>query len=242
MRALMVIKIFVVILLVSIVICVAVAIRKMKMVKKPNHSFGNGQYIGEMEHQNDYFTITELSENECLLTIADGTSLRENIRQSAIMANNIIKEIYIKNRNLHSFKDLIEYAFSEIEEKNKRIVFENRIGLSILSVQVRNDLLSYGQLGTCSLLLFRNNIITNIVVSEDDKLKFAELRLKSKDKIVLLTKGAFNSLTEMEIINELITDKETNDKAIALMNIVKNKRYKHQENATVVLLEIESIL
>ncbi len=238
----MVIKIFVVILLISIVIFIAIAIGKMKMVRKPNYSFGNGQYIGEMEHQNDYFTITQISEFECLLTIADGTSLRENIRQSAIMANNIIKEIYIKNRNLHSFKDLLEYSFLEIEEKNKRIVFENRIGLSILSVQVRRDLLAYGQIGTCVLLLYRNNIITNIVESDYDKQKFGELRLKAKDKIVLLTKGAFNSLTEMEIINELSTNKETNDKAITLMNIVKSKRYKHQENATVVILEIESIL
>ncbi len=238
----MVIKIVVVVFLISIVICIAIALRKMKMEKKPSHSFGNGQYIGEMEHQNDYFTITEVSKIECLLTIADGTSLRENIRQSAIMANNIIKELYIKNRNLHSFKELLGYAFSEIEEKNKRIVFENRIGLSILSVGVRQDMLSYGQVGTCVLLLFRNNVITNIIMSDDDKQKFGQLKLKAKDKIVLLTKGAFNSLTEMEIINELNANKETNDKALMLMNIVKNKRYKHQENATVVILEIESVL
>ncbi len=238
----MVIKIFVVILLISIVICIAIVIGKMKIVRKPNYSLGNGQYIGEMEHQNDYFTITQISELECLLTVADGTSLRENIRQSAILANNIIKEIYIKNRKLHSFKELIEYSFSEIEGNNKRIVFENRIGLSVLSVQVKNDLLSYGQIGTCVLLLFRNNIITNIVESNDNKQKFGEFRLKAKDKIILLTKGAFMSLTEMEIIDELLTNKETNDKAITLINIIKNKRYKHQENATVVILELQFVM
>ncbi len=238
----MVIKIFVVLLLIFILIFILLEIKNMRKSKKVPHSFGNGQYIGETEHQNDYFTVTELSKFECLLTIADGTSLRANIRQSAIMANSIIKEIYIKNRNLHSFKELLGYAFWEIEDKNKRIVFENRIGLSILSVQVRQDMLSYGQVGTCVLLLFRNNIITNVVESDDDKQKFGEFRLKAKDKIVLLTKGSFNSLTEMEIINELNTKKETNDKALMLMNIVKNKRYKHQENATVVILEIESVL
>lgn len=237
----MLINIFVVLLLIAILIFVVLEIKKMKMIKKSAHSIGNGQYIGEMEYQNDYFTIIKPSECECLLTVADGVSLRRNIRASAVMANNVIKEIYLKNRNLHSLKDLLDYAFEEISNRNRRIMFENRIALSILSVQVRDDLLSYGQVGTCALLLFRDNIITNIITSETSEQSYGNFKIKTKDKIILLTKGAFMSLTEMEIIDELNTSKETNDKAISLINTIRNKRYKHQENATVIILEVEQI-
>lgn len=237
----MIIEIIAVIFFLLAIFFIFVEIKKMNRVKKPSRSFGNGQYIGEMEHQNDYFSITEISEYESLLILVDGTSLRANIRQSAIMANNIIKELYVKNRNLHNFEDILEYSLLEIEDKNKQFAFENRIALSILSVQIKGSILSYGQLGTCSLLVYRNGEITNITDVNEISKKYGEIKLVEKDKIVMLSKGAFMSLTEIEIIRELESKKETNDKAIALINVIKRKSYKHQENATVLVVEIEKL-
>lgn len=218
-----------------------VEIKKMNKIKKPSQSFGNGQCIGEMENQNDYFSITEISDYESLLVLVDGTSLRVNIRQSAIMASNIIKELYIKNRNLHTFKDILKYSLLEVEDKNKQFVFENRIALSILSVQIKGSLLSYGQIGTCSLLVYRNGEITNITDVNEISEKYRELNLIEKDKVLMLSKGAFMSLTETEIIRELESEKGTNDKATSLINTIKRKHYKYQENATVLIVEIEKI-
>ncbi len=46
----------------------------MIKTKKPSHSFGNGQYIGQTEHQKDYFSIMGIYGFDSLLTIPDGTS------------------------------------------------------------------------------------------------------------------------------------------------------------------------
>ncbi len=237
----MVLELIAIIIFIVAIIFVFIEIKKMINNKKPSQSYGNGQYIGAMEHQNDYFSVTEISEFESLLVIIDGTSRRENIRQSAIIASDIIKDIYKKNRNLHGFKDLLDYAFLEIEDKNKQYTFENRIALSILSVRIRFDLLSYGSIGTCSLLLYRNGEIININVENEVTKKYSEIKIKPKDKVVMLTKGAFLTLTELEIIKELESNKETNEKAITLVNLIRNKGYKHQENATVLIVDIEKV-
>lgn len=237
----MIIEIIAVIFFLLAIFFMFVEIKTMKNVKKPSQSFGNGQYIGEMENQNDYFSTTEISDLESLLILVDGTSLRATIRQSAIMASNIIKQLYIKNRNLHSFKDILEYSLLEIEDKNKQFAFENRIAMSILSVQIKGNMLSYGKIGTCSLLLYRKGEITNITNADEISKKYGEIRLKENDKVILLSKGAFMSLTEIEIIRELESKKETNDKAISLINTIKKKNYKYQENATVLIVEIEKI-
>ncbi len=63
----------------------------------------------------------------------------------------------------------------------------------------------------------------------------------SKDKVVLLTKGAFSFITEMELIKGLESKKESNEKAISMINVIKNKRHKHQENATIIILEIKKV-
>lgn len=213
-------------------------ISKTRKKLKPKISFGNAQYIGEAEYQNDYFSVTEINNTEYLVTIFDGVSLKRNIRQGAILASNIINNSYIKNNMNQQFEDIIYNAFRQIEENNKRFVFENRIGISILSIQIKNDMLSYGNIGTCSLLLYRNGRITHEVNEQAYEEKYGNFTLKQNDKIVLLTKGAFSSITEIEIINELEKEKTTNDKAISLINKIRNKKNIYQENATIVLVEI----
>lgn len=213
-------------------------IDKIKRRNKPKIFFGNGQYIGMMEYQNDYFSITEINKDECLLTVTDGTSLRRNIRSGAILANDIIKNLYIKNRHLQHFDNILKYAFLEIEDKSKQYCFENRIAVSTLSVHIKEYLLRYANVGTCTLLLYRNKKIINIKNYEEVKEKYGKLKVQPNDKILLLTKGAFLALTEIELIKELESKKETNDKAISIINVIRNKRYKHQENATVILVEI----
>ncbi len=237
----MVLETIAVIFFIIAIFFIVLEITKMNKEKKPKHSFGNGQYIGLMENQNDYFSITEISENESLLILIDGISQRVNIRQSVMLANSIIIDIYKKNNELHKLKDILEYSFLEIEIKNKKYVFENRIGLSIIGVQIKNNILSYGNIGTCSLLLYRKGKIININIEDEVLEKYDEITLESKDKIILLSKGAFLSLTEIEIINELEANKQTNDKAIYLINTIKKKNFVHQENATILIVEIDDV-
>ncbi len=234
----MVFKVIEIIFVILASFLVYLEVNKMKKIKKTKISYGNGQYIGMMEYQNDYFSITELNKKECLLTVTGGTALRRNIRNGAILANDIIKNLYIKNRYFQHFDNILQSAFLEIEDKNKQYSFENRIAVSILSVQIKEDLLRYANIGTCTLLLYRDEKIINVKNHEDVKEKYGKLKVKPNDKIILLTNGAFLAITEIELMKELESKKETNDKAISIINVIRNKRYKHQENATVVLVEI----
>ncbi len=206
--------------------------------KKKKFTFGNAQYIGQMEYQNDYFSINEIEEKECLLIVTDGASTNRNIKNGSILANDIIKNLYLKNRTFQSFKKILEFALLDVEEKNKMYAFENRIGVSILAVKVNEYVLEYANVGSCVLLVFRDDNILQVVESDRIYEKIDSFKLKAKDKVILLSKGAFVSIDELELIAILNTKQETNDKAISIINIIRNKRYKHQENATVVLLEI----
>lgn len=204
---------------------------------KKKYTFGNAQYIGQMEYQNDYFSINEY-EDECLLIVTDGTSLNQNVKNGSILANDIIKNLYVKNRTYQSFKNILEFALLDVAEKNKMYVYENRVAVSILVVKVNDFLLEYANIGTCVLLVYRNSNIIKVVDSDYIQQQINNFKIKSKDKIILLSKGAFLSIDELELITLLQTKEDTNDKAIAIMNVIRNKGYKHQENATVVLLEI----
>lgn len=214
-------------------------IKKMKRKKEKRLSYGNGQYIGQMDCQNDYFSITEISASKCLIIIADGTSSRNNIRTGVIMANNTIKNLYLEKIEQSRFDEVLKEGFVKVEENNKKYVFENRIAVSVLCVEINNNVLSYGNIGSCVLLVYRNKEIVNISDEENVKEKYGSFKVKGKDKIILLSKGAFLSITELELISELESKKETNEKAIAIINLIRNKGYKHQENATVVLVEID---
>ncbi|MFP3917121.1 protein phosphatase 2C domain-containing protein [Lysinibacillus telephonicus] len=63
------------------------------------------------------------------------------------------------------------------------------------------------------------------------------ISLKKGDKIILCTDGVYNSLTELELCEILEKPLSPNDAAEEIINRIDAKRLKHQDNATIIILE-----
>nr|WP_106780333.1 protein phosphatase 2C domain-containing protein [Lysinibacillus timonensis] len=63
------------------------------------------------------------------------------------------------------------------------------------------------------------------------------ITLKKGDKIILCTDGVYNSLTELELCEILEKPLSPNDAAEEIIHTIEGKGFKHQDNATIIILE-----
>lgn len=63
------------------------------------------------------------------------------------------------------------------------------------------------------------------------------IQLKKGDKVVLCTDGVYNSLTELELCNILEKTQQPHETAEEIITSIEGKGLKHQDNATIIILE-----
>lgn len=200
-----------------------------------NIKVGNAQILGKCKMQNDYFAVNNIN-NSLFTVIADGLTDKESGKFAAVTAVEILKYNY-ENNNYNNINQFFKMSFGDINKRLKEDTFNNKTGAAVLCIILKDNIVEWASVGNCTLLLFRKKEIFKINDVKKNEYEFGKLKINKKDIIFLCTDGAYKSLDETEIINVLSNKKHPYNKTIELSNIIQNKNYRHQDNATIIVIE-----
>lgn len=213
--------------------------KQKKKVEDRNIKTGNAQLIGQQEQQNDYFSV--ISKDDVLLAVlADGRTKRKTGKLAAVITVDTLKVDFMKD--LYTLQGVDTYflnAFYKINQRLKEIACGNNIGATLIAMIIEHNHLYYASVGDCLFYLYRKKELMRVNDIYKDKIEIKKMLLEQGDIIMLCTKGAYESLTEMEIIDELSKKINPYKKCLHFVKCILNKQYSYQDNATIIILENE---
>lgn len=233
-------------LLIFILVILKITIFKNKKEKSNNHfadgmKIGNAQLIGQRENQNDYFSVIHGNSREDSLfaSIADGVTHKKTGRQAAILTVNVLKTNFENGDYLNlGINDYYQKSFNEINEKLHNYIQGNKVGATLISVIIRNNILYYASIGNCLLLIYRGGELFTINDINNNETQINSISLAQGDIAMLCSKGVYESLMEMEILCELMEKNHPYNKCQNLIKLIRQKNLGNQDNATMIIVEI----
>ena len=198
---------------------------------------GNAQLIGEKEHQNDYFS-TIAYHNSFLAVIADGLSDKPAAKSAALIVVETLKNNF--NRGSHNIIGIDRYFRESVEEIKKRLHFENYgnvIGATLIAMLIRNGMMHFASLGDCSLFLYRRHELMPLNNIYGTNIEIKRIPLEKRDIAIICSRGARESLTEMELIWQMEKKIHPYNKCQNLIRLIRSKSLLHQDNATIIITE-----
>jgi serine/threonine protein phosphatase PrpC len=198
---------------------------------------GNAQFIGEKENQSDYFTILP-SEDGLLAVIASGLTDNKQGKMSAMITVETLKDNFRKG--LHKTiggNDFFLESFRIMPKRMNELLNSNKVGATLIAVLIENGVMHYASVGDSVLFLLRNGELINVNDINAKEIRTGELSIGSKDVAMLASHGAYESLTEMEIVWQLSTRDHPYQKCQKLIKRMRQKRTGSRRNSTLVVLE-----
>ena len=206
------------------------------------YDFGNAQLIGEREHQSNYFSVLS-SGGSMLAVLADGHTDSKSGKYAAVLAVEVFKHEYrsgvFRETGMRRF---FSRTFKKIEKNIKGNIYNSDIAAATAAVIIDNGFLHFaaacGKMYGNSLLLYRQrNLVELSGKDAGSGIQISRFKLKKDDIIMLASKGAVRSLTEIEIISHISKQMHPYDKCQCLAGIIRQKKLKSQFNATMIILE-----
>jgi serine/threonine protein phosphatase PrpC len=198
---------------------------------------GNAQLIGEKEYQNDYFSIM-MHRDSFLGVIADGLGDRPAAKTAAIIVVETLKKNFFLNKHVLTGAD--RYFRESVNEIKTRLRFENYgnvIGATLIAVLIRNGMMYFASLGDCLLFLYRRHEMIPLNQLYNTEMEIKRIPLEERDIAVLCSKGARESLTEMELIWQMRKKIHPYSKCQNLISRIRSKSLLSQDNATIVIID-----
>ena len=230
-------------------------------LNEPGYTFpdgikaGNIQDIGDRDFQSSYFAIVssatdiqapinneanginqgQMNGNSLLAIIADGINDNKPGKLAAVLAVETMKHNF--NIGLHkafSTEDFFEESFRQMQKSFSDNIDINKYGVKLAAVIADGGFLNYAAIGDCVIYLYRDKEL--IALTKGYEKRMGSIALCPKDIVILLNQGAFENLTEMEIIWYLDLDDHPQEKCQALLKRARSKRVQ-QGNSVIVMLE-----
>ncbi len=200
---------------------------------------GNAQLIGQKDYQNDYFAFADDSKNNTILAvIADGIGNKKIGKYAPVISVEILKKNFIdgvyKEMSINNF---FKKSFYQITMRLNDNIYGNKIGAAIAAIIIDKSILYYASIGECPIFLYRKGEMFKLNDSKSSYMQTGNIYLEMNDIAMLCTKGAQDSLTEMDIIWKLSEENHPYDKCQDLLERIRQKRMVSQDNATIMILE-----
>lgn len=233
--------IVVVFLILAILITIKLNLNKIININSEENLFsddikvGNAQVLGKCKMQNDYFAVNNIN-NSLFSAVADGLTDKESGKFAAVTAVEILKYNY-ENNSYKDTKQFFKMSFGDINKRLKEDTYDNKTGTTILCIVIKDNIMEWASVGNCALLLLRKKEIFKINDIKKNEYEFGKLKINKKDIILMCTDGAYESLDETEIISVMSNKEHPYNKTIELSKIIQNKNYRHQDNATMIVIE-----
>ena len=216
---------------------------------------GNAQEIGDEDFQSSYFAIVQNqndvnehtrglnSNNEegmsvmhpLMAVITEGIRDDASGRAASIIATDVLRRNF--KSGLHRYLDIesfFEDSFEKIQVAMRENVSINVVGVKLAAVIVDGGVLSYAAIGDCVLVVLRDGEL--IYLTNTQKECIDTFILKPFDIAMLASKGAFESLTEMEIIWCLELHNHPIEKSQMLLKRARKKGFQ-LKNWVIIILE-----
>ena len=220
---------------------------------------GNAQEIGEMEFQSSYFSIVQLRAtyhterhagkymhsgqetlsvmNPVLAVVAEGLKDDQTGRASAVIAVNVLRHSFESGLyNAFDVEDFYHDSFRKIGRAMRENIGSNVLGVRLTAVIIDGGVLNYAAIGNCVLVVLRNSELIHLTNIKE--LRISKFILNPGDVVMLASRGAFESLTEMEIIWYLGLDDHPIEKSQLLLKRAREKRIQLKNWAVVILEQI----
>jgi len=197
---------------------------------------GNIQIIGNADFQSNYFTTVSSEDGSSLLAVvADGLSNDESGKLASVIAVETLKCNF--SRNLHkstTMESFFEASFRQMQKSLKDHIDLNKFGTKLAAVIIDGGVLNYAAIGDCVIFIRRDK---ELIFLNDDYAKcIDEIPIRPKDVVMLASRGAWESLTETEIIWYLGLEDHPQEKCRMLLKRAQEKRLR-QGNSTIIILE-----
>jgi serine/threonine protein phosphatase PrpC len=214
--------------------------------KKPEIIVGNAQSIGARSEQEDSFASV-INEHGVMAALADGMGGYSNGKMASSLVVNLFVKEFTKKRQIEPvdkfFHDTLLLSNKKLLEKAK----EKKTGTTMVVVVISEGYLSWASVGDSAIALFRNQEFQNLnqkqifqTVLEKEYLSghiSKAIKLQHGDRIILCSDGVYNSITEIEMEKALMKNLSPDKAAEEIINIIKAKNIKNQDNATIIILE-----
>lgn len=194
------------------------------------YKIGNAQTIGNYEIQSNYFST--LNADFAFAVLADGTIDHSNGRKAAILAvETSIAEFYNKlvRQEFSAFYDSLSIQI--IKNINDKIYLGKKPNVSISIVFLERDELFYYSVGDSKIFLYDECDLIPL------NARNGHCNIKKKDTVLLMSKGVYQALNEMELLELLSKEMHPYHKAQSIIEDVNNKNIKAAGNSTMILIE-----
>jgi len=198
---------------------------------------GNAQLIGQREYQNDYFST--LTYEGCFLAvIADGLTDKPAAKTAAIITVDTLRKNFKLDRHIHiGFERYVKESLYEVQKMLRAENYANITGATLIAMLIRDGIMHFASLGDCSLFIYRRHELMPLNRTYSTMMEIKRMALDKKDIAILCSKGARESLTEMEIIWQMEQKIHPYSKCQNLISLIRSKSLTYQDNATIVVAE-----
>ena len=207
--------------------------------RKQDIQAGNAQLMGQQDRQNDYFAhLPGREKGSYLAVIADGLTKKAAGKYAAVISVEILKAGF--SDGLYVTQGAEPYFIESFKAIGKRLgdnIYSNKTGAAVIAVLIWEGYLHYASAGNCSLYLCHDNEIDLINDPDASQIEIDSFQIRKKDIVMLCSQGASQSLSEMEIFNQLNRKSHPYDKCQGLSELIRQKGWSNQDNATIIILE-----
>lgn len=194
------------------------------------YRIGNAQTIGTCEVQSNYFSIWQ--KNGILAILADGTIDHYNGRRSAIIAVKKSLQEYSQKPKRLEIPDFFESLSMQICYQLRESIYLGKTPhLSFTIVYWNTFDFYYYSVGENQLFLFDGE---NYMILKEQN---GYCRIKAPIIAGLLSKGVYQALSEIELLDLLSLSLHPYEKAQCMMESINKKQLKKVLNSTVILIE-----
>lgn len=194
------------------------------------YKIGNAQTIGSYEIQSNYFST--INSDFAFAVLADGTIDHRNGRNAAIIAvETSIEEFYNKlaNQEFSAFYDSLSVKI--IKNISDKIYLGKKPNLSLSIMFIKEDSLFYYTVGDNKMFLYNG---CNLIRLDD---RNGYCRIEKTDMVLLMSKGVYQALNEIEFLAFLSKEIHPYDMAQNIIEDVNNKNIKAAGNSTMILIK-----
>lgn len=194
------------------------------------YKIGNAQTIGSFEVQSNYFSTLCL--DSVFAVLADGTKDCKNGRKAAIIGVETSIMEFVnrpKDQDISTFFENL--CLQIIKNINDHIYFGNKPNLSLCMTYLYEEKLYYYSVGDNNLFLYNG---MDYIPLKD---RTGHCNITSTDTVGLISKGIYQSLSEIELIKVLSKDIHPYDKSQLIIESINKKNIKMAGNSTIILIE-----
>jgi len=200
------------------------------------------QLKGEQDRQSELFNIISTG-SSLFAVIASGNWDTHYGRQIATMAVDVFKAAYQSGQyRIMPIEDFYRQAADGVQKAISDNVIEHNTPPSILAVIMENGFLHtaeiHGNMHGGTVYINGGGRLTKVARNRSfSKLQVMSIKIAEDETVMAASKGAANSLTDMEIALCLSQDIPIGRKCGKIEGIIRRKRRSDQDNATVIIVE-----